>query len=311
LEDGHKTELEVMSREGRWYIAQLIPYRLQGADTDGVILTFIDFTRRKEGEKEAQAAREGLERHTVALMEINEALQTEVSERQRAERERGQLVRRIVFAQEEERARIAREMHDQFGQQLTVLNLKLDALKKDCADNTTLCDQVDTLQDLAQQISADVDNLVWEMRPMALDDLGLGAALTSYVQSWSSHLGIPVDLHAAGLDRGRLTSEMEPVLYRIAQEALNNVAKHAHATNVAIVLEQRAGQVFLIIEDNGTGFDLQTVLDAGEKGLGLIGMRERAAVVGGNIEIESQSNSGTTVVVRIPVPSAPETGTDR
>lgn len=311
LEDGHKTELEVMSREGRWYIAQLIPYRLQGADTDGVILTFIDFTQRKEAEKEAQAAREGLERHTVALMEINEALQTEVSERQRAERERGQLVRRIVFAQEEERARIAREMHDQFGQQLTVLNLKLDALRKDCADNTTLCEQVETLQDLAQQISADVDNLVWEMRPMALDDLGLGAALTSYVQSWSSHLGIPVDLHVTGLDRGRLTIEIETVLYRIAQEALNNVAKHAHATNVAIVLEQRAGQVFLIIEDNGAGFDLQTVLDADEKGLGLIGMRERAAVVGGNIELESQPNSGTTVVVRIPVPNAPETETDR
>ena len=95
-----------------------------------MILTFIDFTRRKEAEKEALAAREGLERHTVALMEINEALQTEVSERQRAERERGQLVRRLVFAQEEERARIAREMHDQFGQQLTVLNLKLDALRK-------------------------------------------------------------------------------------------------------------------------------------------------------------------------------------
>ena len=118
-------------------------------------------------------------------------------------------------------------------------------------------------------------------------------------------------MHATGLDRGRLTIEIETVLYRIAQEALNNVAKHAHATNVAIVLEQRAGQVFLIVEDNGAGFDLQTILDADEKGLGLIGMRERAAVVGGNIEIESQPNSGTTVVVRIPVPNAPETGTDR
>ncbi|HET9789542.1 MAG TPA: PAS domain-containing protein, partial [Pyrinomonadaceae bacterium] len=239
LADGHKTELEVMSRERHWYIAQLIPYRLHEDDTEGVILTFIDFTRRKEAENEAQAAREGLERHTVALMEINEALQTEVSERQRGERERGQLVRRIVFAQEEERARIAREMHDQFGQQLTVLNLKLDVLRKDCGDNITLCEQVETLQALAQEISADVDTLVWEMRPMALDDLGLRAALTSYVQSWSSHVGIPLDLHATGLDRGRLTIEIETVLYRIAQEALNNVAKHAHATNVAIVLEQR------------------------------------------------------------------------
>jgi two-component system CheB/CheR fusion protein len=199
LDDGHKTELEVKSRQGRWYIAELIPYRLHGDQTVGVILTFIDFTRRKLAENETQAAREGLERHTVSLMEINEALQTEVRERQRAERERGQLLRRIVFAQEEERARIAREMHDQFGQQLTVLNLKLDALKKDCGDHTKLCDQVETLQALAQQLDADVDSLVWEMRPMALDDLGLEAALTSYVQNWSTHLGIPVDLHSTAI----------------------------------------------------------------------------------------------------------------
>ena len=130
LEDGHKTELEVDEPRRTLVYRPVNPISPAGAGTDGVILTFIDFTRRKEAEKEALAAREGLERHTVALMEINEALQTEVSERQRAERERGQLVRRIVFAQEEERARIAREMHDQFGQQLTVLNLKLDALRK-------------------------------------------------------------------------------------------------------------------------------------------------------------------------------------
>jgi len=302
LEDAQKAELEVMTRDGRWYIAQLIPYRLQGDETDGVILTFIDFTRRKQAENETQAAKEGLERHTVALMEINETLQTEVSERQRVQRERGQLLRRIVFAQEEERARIAREMHDQFGQQLTVLNLKLDALKKDCGDDTKLCDQVQILQALTKQLDADVDNLVWEMRPMALDDLGLEAALNSYVQNWSMHIGIPVEFHSTAIDRDRLSIDIETVLYRIAQEALNNVAKHAHATNVAVVLEQRADQVFLIVEDNGAGFDLQTVLQAGEKGLGLIGMRERAALVAGTIEIESQPDSGTTIVVRIPVP---------
>ena len=306
LEDGHKIEREIKSREGYWYIAELMPYRLHGAETDGVILTFIDFTRRKEAENETQAAREGLERNTVALMEINEALQAEVSERQQAERERGQLLRRIVFAQEEERARIAREMHDQFGQQLTVLKLKLDALKKDCVDQTSLCDQVATLQALAQQLDADVDSLVWEMRPMALDDLGLEAALTSFVQNWSTHLGIPVEFHSTAIDRGRLSIDIETVLYRIAQEALTNVAKHAHATNVAIVLEQRANQLLLIVEDNGAGFDLQAVRQADGKGLGLIGMRERAALVAGVIEIESELGSGTTIVVRIPVPKQAE-----
>ena len=107
-------------------------------------------------------------------------------------------------------------------------------------------------------------------------------------------------------DRGRLSIDIETVLYRIAQEALNNVAKHAHATNVAIVLEQRASQVLLIVEDNGAGFDLQAILQADEKGLGLIGMRERAALVAGTVEIESQPDSGTTIVVRIPVPKQAE-----
>ena len=134
LEDGHKNELEVKSRQGLWYIAELIPYRMRGDETDGVILTFIDFTRRKEAEYEARAAREGLERHTVALMETNEALQTEVSERQRAERERGQLVRRIVFAQEEERARIAREMHDVLAHRLSLLATYVPARRASSID---------------------------------------------------------------------------------------------------------------------------------------------------------------------------------
>lgn len=308
LEDSHKIEHEVASREGRWYIAELIPYRAAADSTDGVILTFIDFTRRKHAENETREAKEGLERHTVALMGANAALQAEVGERQRAELERGQLLRRIVFTQEEERRRIAREMHDQFGQQLTVLKLKLDKLKEDCGEHENLCEQVEILQTVARQLDADVDNMVWEMRPTALDDLGLQVALSSYFQNWSKHVGVPVQLHASGMDKDRLTPEVETALYRIAQEALNNVAKHAQAASIAVVLERRAHQVSLIIEDDGVGFHAQQVYDGEGKGLGLIGMRERAALVGGTVEIESQPNGGTTVVVRIPVPPAPETG---
>ncbi|MBC7933105.1 MAG: PAS domain-containing protein, partial [Rubrivivax sp.] len=311
LDDAHKKEREITSREGRWYVAQVIPYRGVEGRTDGVILTFIDFTRRKQAENETQESKEGLERHTIALMETNAALQTEVGERERGERERRQLLRRIVFAQEDERRRIAREMHDQFGQQLTVFKLKLDALKEDCVEDESLCDQVGVLQALAVQLDADVDNLVWEMRPTALDDLGLQAALSSYFQNWSKHVGIPIQLHASGMDKDRLTPEIKTTLYRIAQETLHNVAKHAQAASVAVVLELRAGQVSLIIEDDGVGFDLQHVLEADEKGLGLVGMRERAALVGGTFEIESHPNAGTTVVVRIPVPPAPESGGGR
>ncbi|MDQ3753149.1 MAG: PAS domain-containing protein, partial [Acidobacteriota bacterium] len=304
LGDMHKTEREVASRDGRWYVAQMIPYRATEDRADGVILTFVDFTRRKGAENETQKAKEGLERHTVALMETNSALQAEVRERQLAEHERGQLLRRIVFAQEDERRRIAREMHDQFGQQLTALKLKLEKLQKDCGEQTKLCEQIEALQVIAEQLDADVGYLVWEMRPSALDDLGLEAALSSYVRNWPQHFGVPVQLHASGMDKERLTPELETTLYRIAQEALNNVAKHSQAAGVAVMLERRAGQVSLIIEDDGVGFDLQQTFGTDGKGLGLIGMRERAALVGGTVEIESQPDGGATVIVRIAAPPA-------
>ncbi len=308
LDDAHKREQEVMSGDGRWYIAQLIPYRVEADRTDGVILTFIDFTGRKQAENETREAKEDLERHTAMLMETNAALQAEVSERQRVEQERGQLLRRIVFAQEDERRRIAREMHDQLGQQLTALKLKLDALHKDCGEQKKLCAQLEELQAITERLDADVGYLARELRPSALDDLGLEAALSSYIQNWSQHFDVPVELHASGMEGGRLTPEIETTLYRIAQEALNNIAKHAAADNVAIVLERRARQVSLIIEDDGVGFDLQQPFGTDDTGLGLIGMRERAALVGGTVELESQPGEGTTVVVRIAALPAPETG---
>lgn len=278
-----------------------------------------DYTERRRveealrsSEAELQKSHEELEQRvgerTAALSEMNAILQEEVRERRRIEGERVELLRRIVFAQEDERRRIAREMHDQFGQQLTVLKMKLDALKEECGEHLNLCEQLEALQAIATQLDADVDYLVWEMRPTALDDLGLQAALSSYIQNWSKHFGVPVQLHASGMNKERLTPEIETALYRIAQEALNNIAKHAQATHVAIVLERRADQVSLIIEDDGAGFDLQQVFGTADKGVGLIGMRERAALVGGTIEIESQPNLGTTVVVRIATPLAKLTG---
>jgi two-component system sensor histidine kinase UhpB len=217
-----------------------------------------------------------------------------------AERTRAELLTRMVFAQEDERRRIAREMHDQFGEQLTTLALNIGALKEACSDLPDLRVQVDALDAIAKQLDRDVDHLVWELRPTALDDLGLRAALTNYVQNWSRRVNIPAELHMPGLLDERLPSEAETTLYRIAQEALNNVAKHARATSVEIILERRADHVLLVVEDDGVGFEpAQSASD--RQGFGLLGMQERAALVGATLQIES-TEQGTTILVRMPMP---------
>ena len=227
----------------------------------------------------------------------------EARERERAERARTELLGRMVFAQEDERRRIAREMHDQFGEQLTALGLRIRMLKEAASDRADLSDQIAALEQVAQQLDRDVESLVWELRPTALDDLGLRAALTNYIQDWSQRVGVPAELHTAGLTNDRLASEIETTLYRIAQEALNNIAKHARAQRVEIILERRAEHVSLIVEDDGVGFDLNET-NGDNRGFGLLGMQERAALVGATLEIESKPGRGTTILVRMPAAPA-------
>jgi PAS domain S-box-containing protein len=218
--------------------------------------------------------------------------------RQDAERARAELLARLVFAQEDERRRIAREMHDQFGEQLTSLGHGIAALKAACADRAELAAQVRSLEAIAQQLDRDVDHLVWELRPTALDDLGLRAALTNYVQDWSARVKISAQLHTSGLLDDRLASDIETTLYRIAQEALTNVARHSQAKSVDVILERQGDSVLLIVEDDGVGFEPEDAHAPG-RGFGLLGMRERAAIVGATLEIESAAGKGTTVLVRM------------
>jgi signal transduction histidine kinase len=223
-----------------------------------------------------------------------------MGERERADHARTELLGRLVFAQEDERRRIAREMHDQFGEQLTALGHRIASLKDACGDRPDLRGQVHALEVVAHQLDQDVDHLVWELRPTALDDLGLRAALATHIQNWSKRAGISAELHTSGLSGERLASETETTLYRIAQEALTNVAKHSRAEHVDVILERRVDQVVLIVEDDGVGFDPG---DAGttRHGLGLSGMRERASLVGATMQIESASGKGTTILVRMAV----------
>jgi signal transduction histidine kinase len=189
-------------------------------------------------------------------------------------------------------------MHDQFGEQLTALSARIAALKEACAEEAELRAHVAALETISQQLDRDVDHLVWDLRPTALDDLGLRAALASYVQDWSRRVRISAELHTSGLLDERLTADAETALYRIAQEALTNVAKHSGARNVGVILERRPDHVMLVVEDDGVGFDPGEDRE-GRRGFGLLGMRERAALVGATLEIESASGRGTTILVRM------------
>jgi PAS domain S-box-containing protein len=211
--------------------------------TEGILAE--DALRRAHEELE-QRVRE----RTAELSSANEALRREMAERQRVEHERIQLLTRVVLAQEEERLRIARELHDQLGQQLTALRLTLEMLRAQSVGRAELRVQVETLEELALQLDRDVAFRVCELRPTDLDTLGLQAALTNYVRNWSKHFGIAVELHVSRLTDERLTPELETSMYRLAQEALNNVAKHARADRVDVVLECSEDRLSLIIEDH-------------------------------------------------------------
>jgi signal transduction histidine kinase len=236
----------------------------------------------------------------------------DLTERKRAEAERArtEFLTRLVFAQEDERRRIAREMHDQFGEQLTSLAVRIRALKDACPEDAVWRAHVESIEAIAQRLDRDVDHLVWELRPTALDDLGLRAALANYVQDWSGRVGIAAKLHTSGLLDDRLPPDTETALYRIAQEALTNVAKHAQAANVDVILERRADNVLLIIEDDGVGFDSVQAGSGQGQGFGLLGMQERAGLVGAMLEIESSAGKGTTVIVRMATPVRTHTTSD-
>jgi signal transduction histidine kinase len=189
-------------------------------------------------------------------------------------------------------------MHDQFGEQLTALAARIRMLREACGDDDDWRLHVESLEAITQRLDRDVDHLVWELRPTALDDLGLRAALASYAQDWSNRVGIPATLHTSGLLDARLPADIETALYRIAQEALTNVAKHAKAESVEIILERRPEHVLLIIEDDGVGFD-PAASHSEREGFGLLGMQERAGLVGASLEIESSRGKGTSILVRM------------
>jgi len=230
----------------------------------------------------------------------------DITDRKRAEEERTELLRRIVSSQEDERRRIARELHDQMGQHITALMLWIKALG-DGPDEATAerGRRFQQLRGMIDMIGREAHRIALELRPTALDDLGLHSALLNHVEEWSERYRIDVDFQSSGLDHCRLKPHVETAIYRIVQEALTNVVKHARAAHVALVLENGPEHLLAIVEDDGVGFDAG---DAPRPGMGLLGMRERVTLVGGTLQVESAPGGGTTLLIRIPRPGDSEGG---
>lgn len=219
------------------------------------------------------------------------------------------LLSRLVTVQEEERRRMARNLHDHLGQQFTALRLTIGALKERAIDDKGFADRLERADRLAEAIDKDVDFLAWELRPPALDESGLSLALEQYLKEWSAVCGIPAEFHVTFPSDVRMSPDVDTQLYRIVQEALQNIRKHSNATMVSVLMEQRESEVVLIIEDDGRGFDVDRSRTPGgtSQRMGLVSMEERALLLGGSVEIESSPGEGTSVFVRVPLvkPSPP------
>ena len=228
----------------------------------------------------------------------------DISRRRKADAEHLTILRQLAQAQEEERRRISRELHDQVGQTVTGLSLGLKAMESWIEDNAVgakFLERCHWLRSLTEEIGRDIHRTASDLRPIALDDFGLYRAVETFAARWGERCGVRVDLQAVGIV-GRMAPEVETAVYRIIQEALTNVFKHAQATNVSIVLKREGRQLRIIVEDDGAGFNPSLVEQDGTlPHLGLSGILERLSLIGGTMVIESILGSGATLFIQVPL----------
>jgi two-component system, chemotaxis family, CheB/CheR fusion protein len=282
-------------KDGSRLFCSGVTTRLGGDIPIGLAKIARDLTAQREAASAIDTANAALEER---VQQRTSELAAEVTLHAAAEQHVTRLLRKLVSSQEEQRARIARDLHDHLGQQLTALRLTLERHRESCAAPAD--GGIERALEQTKSIDGELDFLAWELRPAVLDDLGLAVALPTYAAEWAEHHGVAVECRTSGYARGHLSPEAEITFYRITQEALNNILKHAHATRVNVILEARESAVRLAIEDNGAGFDVDEAKSS-ELGLGLANMRERAALIGATLEIESGPQQGTTIFVSCPI----------
>lgn len=266
----------------------------------------------RDDAKQIEASRDELDIRvrvrTAELQEANSRLEEKMRETEAAERRAHELLRQLVNAEESERARISRDLHDELGQQLTSLRLHLAEIDRDLPKGSKARAALTASLDEAGTIDSRVSFLAWTIRPTAIEELGLSEALCGYVREWSRNFGIAAECHAGRPPQARLVPEIEVNVYRIAQECLNNIAKHAKADTVSVLLTINERDLSLIVEDDGEGFDTTAARQpASDGGVGLSGMQERAELLQGTFQIESSELTGTTVYIRIPAKYRTET----
>lgn len=208
------------------------------------------------------------------------------------------LSRRLVDVQETERREIARELHDEAGQTLVSLRFGLRLMERELEQGENVRERVAELVERTDAVIENLHRLAADLRPVSLDHVGLDAALRQYVETVITSPTTTVRYKSRGFQELRLPTEVETALFRIAQEALTNVVRHADASRVDLLVEHQGDWVRMIIEDNGAGFDSSRVWDGDQ--IGLIGMRERAEGLGGRLTIETEAGKGTTIVVEVP-----------
>lgn len=242
-----------------------------------------------------------LEERSAELVAATETLHREVAERRSAEQRVRELLSRHVQAIEDERGRISRELHDTLGQHLAALGIGLKVVDDLAGRPAEAHERLHRLREVLDRLEEEIDRLSYELRPPALDELGLEDALRSYADTWSADSGVPVELHTHGLRTGRLPSLVETTVYRVAQEALTNVRKHAGARRVGLIVERRLDELRMVVEDDGVGFDPARAGPEAGRHWGLRSMAERAMLVAGQFQVEAWPGNGTTLYLAIPV----------
>jgi signal transduction histidine kinase len=277
------------SREAAVHLDQIVEMLSQR--TVELAASNLDLQEEIMQRKAVEAALKKSEHHYSQLLEQSDHLQEQLR----------RLSRQILSAQEEERKEISRELHDVIAQTLTGINVRLAALKKEAAVNTNTLDRnIARTQRLVEKSVDIVHQFARQLRPAVLDDLGLIPALHSFLKNFAARTGVRAHLTAfAAVEE--LNAARRTVLYRVAQEALTNVARHAQASRVEVILQKLPDCICMKICDDGKSFPVERVMGAGGgKRLGLLGMRERLEMVGGRFNVESAPGKGTTIIAQIP-----------